>query len=344
MYTPSWIKLLLYGALLAALVWAAVAAGVVVRLVVLSALLAYLLDPLVSRLEARNLSRTLATSVVFLGLTVVLGTLLAIFYPLAMAEVEAFREGFDAELLRAAVGDLETTLETRMGILGVNDLDLIETAQAAVDEAMTHVLDYVPGVLALFGQLVIIPFLLFFLLKDSRRIKRAFMRWVPNRAFEFTLLLLHKADAQVGNYLRGQVIASAVVALLSILALWLLGVDYFVLIGVFAGLTNLVPYLGPVTGAVVAVAVSVLTTGSFDTALPIVLAFAAIQAIDNAVVQPLVIARTVRLHPLLVVLALLVGAQLFGFLGLLLAVPAASVAKVLLEEAVVSARRYRVAG
>lgn len=344
MYTPSWIKLLLYGALLAALVWASVAAGTVVRLVVIAALLAYLLDPLVSRLEARDLSRTLATWVVFLGVTAVLGTLLAVFYPLAVAEVEAIRKGFDAELLRAAVGDLETTVEARLGILGVDDLDLIEAAQAAVDEAMTHVLDYVPGVLALFGQFIIVPFLLFFLLKDSRRIKRALMRWVPNRAFEFTLLLLHKADAQVGNYLRGQVIASSVVALLSILALWLLGVDYFVLIGLFAGLTNLVPYLGPVTGAVVAVAVSVLTTGSFDTALPIVLAFAAIQAVDNAVVQPLVVARTVRLHPLLVVLALLVGAQLFGFLGLLLAVPAASVAKVLMEEAVVNARRYRVAG
>ena len=148
---------------------------------------------------------------------------------------------------------------------------------------------------------------------------------------------------QLGNYLRGQLIASSVVALLSIAALWLLKVDYFVLIGLFAGLMNMIPYLGPATGATVAALVSVVTTGNFDTVLPIIVAFVIIQAVDNVGVSPLVLARNIKLHPLLILLTLILAGKFFGFLGLLLAVPVTAVFKVLVQETVANLRSYRLA-
>ena len=244
---------------------------------------------------------------------------------------------------RAAIEDVEGWLEARLAVLGVEDLDILGVLQQFIVTNVDDVLNYVPSVVVLIAQLGIFPFIMFFLLKDGRRIRKGFINLVPNRYFEFTLNVLHKTDVQLGNYLRGQLIASSVVALLSIAALWLLEVDYFVLIGLFAGLTNMIPYLGPVTGATVAALISVITTGNFDTVLPIIAAFVVIQAIDNVGVSPIVLARNVKLHPLLILLTLIIAGKFFGFLGLLLAVPVTAVLKVFVQETLTNLRRYHLA-
>ncbi len=340
---PWWIKLTLLALLVAGVFWVLALVRGVVTMVVFGALLAYLFDPLVNRLEARGLGRTPAAVVVFAGISLGVVALLALLFPAVAAQVQAIQTGFDVERARALVEDLEAILEARLAVVGVEDLDLLGAVQRFVATNVGDVLNYVPGVLSVMIQLVIIPFIMFFLLKDGRRIKKGFITLVPNRYFEFTLTVLHKTDVQLGNYLRGQLIASLVVALLSMAALWVLRVDYFVLIGLFAGLTNMIPYLGPIAGALVAVLVSVITTGSVATVVPIIVAFVVIQAIDNAGVQPLVLARNVELHPLLILLTLVLAGQFFGVLGLLLAVPATAVLKVFVQETVANLRYYRLA-
>ena len=340
---PLWIKIALLAVLGVGLLWVLASVRGIVTLVVFGALLAYLFDPLVNRLEARGLGRTLATVIVFAGTSLAIATLLVLFFPAVAAQAQAIQTGFDMESARAVVEELEVLLETRLAVVGVEDLDLMRSAEDFITTNMNDLLNYVPGVLSLLTQLVIIPFIMFFLLKDGRRIKKGFINLVPNRYFEFTLNVLHKTDVQLGNYLRGQLFASLVVALLSIGALWVLKVDYFVLIGLFAGLTNMIPYLGPIAGASVAVLVSIITTGSLTTMLPIIVAFVVIQAIDNAGVQPLVLARNVELHPLLILLTLILGGKLFGVLGLLLAVPATAVLKVFVQETFANLRRYHLA-
>lgn len=340
---PLWIKVVLLGGLGVGVLWVLASVRGVVTLVVLGALLAYLCDPLVNRLEARGLSRLPATIIVFGGISLVIVTALWLFFPAVAVQARAIQTGFDMERARAVVEEVETVLETRLAAVGVQDLDLMSSVQDFVTTHVNDVLNYVPGVLSLVTQLVIIPFIMFFLLKDGRRIKKGFITLVPNRYFEFTLTVLHKTDVQLGNYLRGQLIASLVVAALSIVALWLLGVDYFVLIGLFAGLTNMIPYLGPIAGASLAVLVSIITTGSLATVLPIIIAFVVIQAIDNAGVQPLVLARNVELHPLLILLTLILAGNYFGVLGLLLAVPITAVLKVFIQETLANLRSYRLA-
>jgi len=340
---PRWSSVLLLVALGVGLFWMLASLQEVTILVVIAALLAYLFDPLVSRLEARGLSRTLATGVVFGGISLGISVFFVLLFPVAVAQLRAVQAGGEVAQARVLINDLEQWLEARLALFGVDDLDLLGAGQRVFVENMDNVLNYVPGVLSLILQLVIVPFIFFFLLKDGRRIKKGFITLVPNRYFEFTLNVLYKADVQLGNYLRGQLIASSIVALLSMLALWLLGVDYFVLIGIFAGLTNMIPYLGPVTGAVVAALVSVLTTGSFGTVLPIIVAFGVIQTIDNAGVQPLVLASNVKLHPLLILFTLIISGHFLGFLGLLLAVPATAVLKVLAQETFANLRSYRLA-
>lgn len=338
-----WIKLLFVGLVVAAAVSFLARIGDVVEVLLVSALLAYLLDPLARWLEAHGLSRMLATTAIFVALLVGLGAFLGYLLPLLAGQLQAIQQGLNVQRVAAFVGEVERRLLANLSFLGVRELNLMATLQEFVTGQMENVMGYVAGMFSLLGNLVVVPFIVFFMLKDGRAMKKGLVNVIPNAYFEFSLNVLHKMDVQLGNYLRGQVLDALIVGLLSIVALRLLGVDYYVLIGAFSGVANLVPYVGPVVGGTLAVLVSVFTGGGMGQALLIVLAFVLIQLLDNSVILPLVVARNVELHPLLILLVVIVGGKFFGVLGMLFAVPATAVAKVMLVETVENLRRYRLA-
>lgn len=338
---PRWIKVLLLAAAAVAIVWLLAPVGGIVQMVVLGALLAYLLDPLVGRLEARGLRRGAASAVVFFGFLIGLGVPLVLLSPVLVAQVRALQAGIDLTAATELMEQVEHWMGARLAPLGAEAPDLRGWVADFAEQHLGDVVAVVPGVLGLAVQVVIVPVIAFFLLRDGRRFRKGFISLVPNRYFEFTLNALRRADAQLGGYLRGQLLAATIVGLLATLALWLIGVEYYFIIGMVAGVANLVPFLGPLIGGAVALAVSAATTGSFAQAVPILFAFTAIQMIDNFISQPVLLARNVELHPLVILIVLLVAGELFGLLGLLLAVPVAAVLKVLVHEFVTTFRSYR---
>lgn len=341
--TSSWIKLLIAALLAAGVVWLLAPLGYVLQVLVLGALLAYLLDPVVNRVEAQGLGRTVATALVAVGLLALIGVPLALLFPVLAAQVVELQAGIDLGAASEALGQLEGWLEARLRPFGGGEVDLRERAADFVAAHLGDLFGLLPSVLSIATQLVVVPFVAFLLLKDGRRFRKGFIGLIPNRYFEFTLNVLRRADEQLGGYLRGQFLAALIVAVLSILVLWWLGVEYYLIIGIIAGLANLIPYLGPIIGGAVAILVSAATTGSFDMALPIIISFTIIQLIDNVGTQPLLLSRNVELHPLAILLVLLVAGDLFGFVGLLLAVPTAAVLKVLAQDVFTTFRRYRFA-
>lgn len=313
----------------------------ILQLVVLAALLAYLLAPIVRGLESRGLSRTTATSAVFLGILLALvGTVLALF-PLAAAQLHIVNEGLQQGQADSALSSLEGFLAGALSLVGVDDFDLSGSIRNALLSRIGNLVDYLPSALSIIVNIIVVPFIMFFLLRDSGAIRRGIAALVPNRFFELTFGAMHKMDEHLGNYLRSQVVDALVVGLLSIAALWALGVPSFVLIGVLAGATNLIPYVGPFVGAVLAVLVSGMTGGTLLQAGWIVLVFIIIQLIDTALIYPVVVSRGVQMHPLLIVLVVLVGGELFGLVGLVLAVPAAAVTRVMMVETLETIGRYR---
>jgi predicted PurR-regulated permease PerM len=313
----------------------------IVKLVIVSALLAYILDPVANFLESRGMSRTSATTTIFLAILVLIGVAYILFLPLMSGEIKALQGGFNPEKAGLVVSRLEDFLVGNLAFLGIRDLSLLSRTQAAMarmgDWFFTHILDAA----SVITSVILIPFIVFFLMKDGREFKKSFVSIMPNRYFEFSLYLLHNLNVQFGNYLRGQLMDAAIVGTLAIFALWLIGVKFFFIIGVFGGLANLVPYFGPIVGAIIAVMVSVLQTGSFHMASYVVIAFTLIKLIDDAIVQPTVVARSVHMNPLTVLLAVLVGGKLFGMLGMLLSVPVAGFIKVVAHESILNYRRYR---
>ncbi len=199
---------------------------------------------------------------------------------------------------------------------------------------------YVPDVLEIIGNAIVVPFVMFGLLSNGPDLRRHALALVPNRAFEFAMSVAYKADASLGGYLRGQAVIALLVGLSTTLALAIIGVDYFLVLGIVTGLANFVPYVGFVVSASLTIAVSVVTTGDITQAGWVVAAFLVLQSIENIVFQPLITGRNVSMHPALVLIAILVGGRLAGVLGMTLAVPAAAIVQVLLVETMVNLRRY----
>jgi len=190
-------------------------------------------------------------------------------------------------------------------------------------------------------SLFLIPFMTFFLLKDGRRLKKSFIQSLPNRYFEMTISLLHKIECQLGSYIRGQMLVSLCIGVLSITALAILGVPYFLIIGAMAGLANMIPYFGPIVGAVPAIILNVIDKGSLSAALVVIMAFLLIRMIDDTLVSPNILGRSLEIHPLLVIIAIFIGGEMFGLMGLLLCIPVTGIIKVTIQELHWSFKHYR---
>ncbi len=200
-------------------------------------------------------------------------------------------------------GWIEQLLEGRGGRLG----DLLENA----------------GHLVLFA--VLVPFFAFFLLRDTRRLITLLLNRVPPAHIETSVAVWGEVNRIIGGYIRGVALDGVAIAILASLGLWALDVPYPLLLGIFAGLANTVPIVGPLLGASAASLV-VLTHGRGLAAIGgVVFLFVVLKLVDDTVIQPLTIGRSVHLHPALLLGSVVAGGQALGILGMVIAVPVTTV-------------------
>ena len=243
----------------------------------------------------------------------------------------SYKPGYFA-LVKSYTETLWTRAEDWIPMLIGNDVveEITARFQIVVANFFKQIPRLIGQVLSGVTYVIIVPLVLFFFLGEGRAIKRALIELVPNRYFELVLNLVYRIEVQLGGYVRGMVLSVTIVSLLSISLLYLIGLEHFLVIGLFAGLANVIPYLGPVVGIVAGIIAAVLQYSALSAGVivPVVIVFVIVQIIDNVFIAPVVVARSVNLHPLLVIFAVLVGSQLFGAVGMLLAVPATAVIKV----------------
>lgn len=190
------------------------------------------------------------------------------------------------------------------------------------------------GAFSVFTTGIIILFLTFFLLNSGRQMKKAFIQIVPNRFFEVALVLIQGLDRQLGDYLRSRLIQTVILSIIAAIGYWILGLRFAIIIGIIAGLANLIPYIGPFIGAIPAIIVVFLESrfGLGWSLLAVIALTLVIQIIDNAIITPLVIGKSVELGPVTTIVVVLLGEQLLGLVGLLMAVPIAAMCKLIIEE------------
>ncbi len=305
-----------------------------------AALLAYLGDPLVDRLQAAGLSRTLAVVVVFLVLFGGLTGLVLVLVPLVeqqlrtvVSQVPTWMQWFQDEF--------RPWLEAHWGPITWPDTVAWksalqahwQTAGGLVGQVTGHVFGSGMRLLAWLGNLVLIPVVVFYLLRDWDLLVEEIRGLLP-RAVEPTVSgIAAEADEMLGAFLRGQMLVMLALATVYSVGLWLAGLKLALLVGLIAGLVSFVPYLGIVVGIVLASIAMLLQTHEWTSLLPVLGVFGIAQVLEGMVLTPLLVGDRIGLHPVAVIFAVLAGGQLFGFVGVLLALPAAAVLAVVVRHA-----------
>lgn len=325
---------------------------------ILALALAYILDPLVDVLERRRLKRGLAIALLgipVLGLIVLVG---AVAVPALADQIASLLDG-----LPDALGRLESWFAGVRGWLAGLRLPFLpgyepfrdsalfdpERIAAFVRERQDRILQGglgailgvgrgVGAVFAVLGYVILTPILVVYLLRDFDGIKQRAVDLVPLDRRQKWLAFGAEYDRLLSRFLRGQVLAATIVGVLTWLGLWIVGFPYSGLVGAIAGVFNLVPYLGLVASILPVVVIALLSGSFIGSLLRAGIVFVIVQFIDGSVTGPRIVGGSVGLHPVWVMLALAVGSFFFGFVGLLLAMPAAVLVKLLLREALA---RYR---
>lgn len=308
----------------------------------IAAMLAYLGDPLANRLERLGMGRTLAVSIVFVVLILVIVATLLLLVPLIARQIENLVENFP-HYVEWARNVAMPWLQTRLHL----DPNAFDT-----DRLMAQIKEHIGSIGSVLGtlsrsgfgvvmwltNLVLIPVVWFYLLRDWDRLVIWIDRMLP-RSIEPTVAhLAREADAVLGAFVRGQLLVMLALAIYYGVALTLVGISVGPLIGMVAGLLSFVPYLGFITGFAAAIIASLVQHGDWTHLLLVIGVFVVGQLLEGYVLVPRLVGEKIGLHPVAVIFAVLAGGYLFGFLGVLLALPAASVILVLLRYL---AQRYK---
>ncbi|MCL5267845.1 MAG: AI-2E family transporter [Bacteroidetes bacterium] len=332
------VSVLVIGLLVA--IWLLTLLGVVFILLLLALIMTYLLSPVIDLLETRGLNRVVSILLVYFVIAILIVGLLQTLLPPLIGQVasleEAIRAPAFAERLRAIQSDLHSKLPF------VDFGDISDEFNRMLVQLAGKWLTILTSAGSALVMLVIVPFVAFFLLKDGDSIIHSLVAFVPNRYFEMTLNVVSKIGIQLGRYVRAWLTEAAIVGILAILGLGLMGVKYAVIIGAVAGVANLIPYLGPVVGAVPALIVSFVQSGNPGLFFPIIALFVAIRLVDDIIIVPTVYSRGVSVHPLTVVLLILISAELKGIVGMVLAIPLYTVFRVIVKETYWGLESYRI--
>lgn len=332
-----------------ALIWTGVLLGFAVLLWLLSpillpfamgAALAYLGDPLVDRLERLRLSRTTGVVVVFVVIITASVLLVLGIVPLLQQQILTFVQRLPVYLqwlqdtALPALG-IDLPEEGRFDAQRLRELigDNWEMAGGALREVLLHATRSGGALVTLFINIIMIPVVTFYLLRDWDRLVGWIDAIIPRGAVEKVREVARETDGVLSAFLRGQLLVMLALAFIYTVGLWLAGLDLALLIGVGAGLVSFVPYLGFFVGIAAATIAMVFQEQSWLPVLWVVLVFGIGQILETALLTPWLVGDRIGLHPVGVIFALLAGGQLFGFVGVLLALPAAAAIAVLLRHA-----------
>lgn len=309
--------------------------SIVVVVVVGAVFFAYLVYPAVQRLQRWRVPRWASISIVYLALIVIVGGVFSFIGPRIGSEAKTLAAEYP-QILQATKQTIvganssflaAVPLEARQTAANVLD-QLLNAARNATGEFAGQALKLALSVVSVITGLIIVPLLAFYILLDLDRLRNTAVGLFPARHRTQTLAVLHDIDVVLGGFIRGQLIVGAVVAVLVTSFLLVLGIKYALLIGVFAGVVDIIPYVGAIAGAIPAVIIAIISYGPLK-AVIVVAAFIVVYELEGHVVAPTVVGQRVGLSPLFVIIAVLIGAELGGIGGMFVAVPIAGIIRVL---------------
>ena len=299
--------------------------------------LAYLLDPVTDRLESLKISRTFSVLVLMAGVFSLVTGIGLLIFPLLKLQAEHLVSNLPDYIaimqewmypLLGVVGEPEKI----QGILNRELLKVGELPLKVISSITSILWGSVAGLFSfilLLANLVIIPVVMFYLLRDYDLINKKMLSFVPARSREQVLSLIKEIDGVLAGFVRGQLMVGLIMAGLYSIGLFFCGTPMSLFIGLLAGLASLVPYLGLVFGFVPAAILTFMQTQDWVLVFGVAGVFAVVQGLEGMIITPRIVGEKIGLHPVAIILAVLLGAEFFGLVGVIVSVPVAAALNVL---------------
>ncbi|MEK6529102.1 MAG: AI-2E family transporter [Nitrospirota bacterium] len=319
---PRWIILTM---LLILLLFFAFHATSILIILLLSGVVAYILSTIINKAESVGMKRTVAVVLLFILWAGMITGAEMLLSPYLQEEIKNFY---------SRLPEISQQVEQ---ILTQRSQDSVSAYPVTEDVIRKILSDLIKPVLfinktlnfsEIFSQaasfflgLIIVPFFVFFLLKDWPKMLNSIMAAVPSEYVETTVSLVSEMNILVGKYLRGLTLDCALVGIIATCGLWLSGVNYPISLGMLTAAANVVPYLGPLLAGSAACLIAFIQFGSISAVVNIILLYSAIRLMDDLIIQPHTVGKAVKLHPMLLVLTIVISHKLFGIFGMVIAVP-----------------------
>lgn len=318
--------------------------GNLVAYALIAMLLSYMLDPVVNRLQSAGMNRTLATTLTLatLILVIVWGSTSVI--PIVANQMASLARQLDIENLRFIAEQVELSIIGNFDFIPegfLRDNIAVFSDNFFNMNQFSNIVGDVIGIFTnLFAAFLVIPFATFFFLKDGHKIRRDLLKLVPNKYFETILSLVDKIETRLGFYFRSVFVQCTLVGIVSWLALSVAGLNNAASVGIAIGVANSIPYFGPLIGYVLSIVISIIETGDFSLVIACIIAVLIAQLLDNLVLQPLIFSKSADMHPVAILFIILIGAQTAGILGMLIAIPTATIIKISINQVSWSFNNY----
>lgn len=299
----------------------------------IAAFITYLLHPLVQNLHEAGLHKGVAVFIIYILFFGGAGYSLYKGVPAFIHQLKDLSESAPqfANQYRSWISIIQEKTATWPEGIQMRIDEGILALESALDNLLTKSVNILINILNYSLIILLIPFISFYMLKDFDLMKRATWYLTPRKWRREGILFLQDVDKSLGSYIRGQLLVCATIGTISALLFWLFGMKYPLLLGFFIGLTNVIPYFGPLFGLIPAVVIA--ATISIKMVIISISIVFVLQFIEGNVLSPLIVGKSLDMHPLVIIFALLVGGEAGGVFGLVIAVPLLAILKVSLVHA-----------
>lgn len=292
-----------------------------------------ILSPFIPKLTKVGLSRNMSIIIVFLT------SIFFSVYPVVKVVPSLVGEARKLQyyipkienFVRTNYQKVKIEIEDRTGF-DIGDKFIVESIEYSREITTSFLLNAPNFVASFFEWLLLSPLFLFFLLKDGRTFKKTLLRLSPNFLFERIYYLFHQFNKKLGDYIMAKLIEASIVATVITIGLLAMNIRFSLLLGLLAGVTNVIPYLGPVLGSVPALILVASEYGFGGVFGGVLILYSVANIIDIAIVFPILVSKVVDMHPVIVVVSVVIGSQYLGIAGMVISIPFAASLKLLFQE------------
>lgn len=298
----------------------------------ISYFIAFLLHPIVEKLHEKGISRTWAILLIYVLFFGGIGFGIYKGYPVIISQMREIGEKSPkfVHMYEEWNVELEEKTDHMPHYLHKKIDDSVIGVEKKVQSLANMTVGIAKGIVNHSIMIILIPFFVFYLLKDHETFKQFFWRNIPKKWHGETKGILQEINRSLGGYIRGQLLVCVFLMIMGTLAFWIIQLRYPLLLGVFVGVTDIIPYFGPIIGAIPALLFA--ATISVKKIVMVLIIILVLQFIEGNILGPYIVGKSIKIHPVFIILSLLVGGTVGGFVGLLLAVPILVIVKVFITQ------------